>query len=88
MVIDKRYGIELADVKSLKGFSRVRPNMEEVFIIVVQDSNGKEKEKWTSMKKDFHKVVRILDNKYGLNIWGNKFEQQKERDKDLDWALG
>jgi hypothetical protein len=69
-------------------FDRIRLGVEEIFIIVVQDQNGQEKEKWTSMKKDFHKVVRILDNKYGLNIWGKKFDSQKERDKDLDWALG
>ena len=64
-------------------FEKIRLGVEEIFIIIVQDQNtGKEKEKWTSMKRDFHKVVRILDNKYGLNIY-----KAKERDKELDWAI-
>jgi len=61
-------------------FAKVRPGVEEVFILVVQDQNGREKEKWTVLKRDFHKVVKILDNKYGLNVF------RKREDRDLDWA--
>ena len=59
-------------------FTKVRPGVEEVFILVVQDQNGREKEKWTCLKRDFHKVVGILDKKYGIYI---------RKNKDLDWAL-
>ena len=62
-------------------FTKVRPGVEEVFILVVQNENGREKEKWTCLKRDFHKVVSILDKKYGLNVW------KKRENKDLDWAL-
>lgn len=61
-------------------FDKVRPGVEEVFILVVQDQNGREKEKWTVLKRDFHKVVRILDKKYGIYV-------KKKRDKDLEWAM-
>ena len=63
-------------------FDKIRTGFEEIFIVVVQGQDGKEKEKWTSMKKDFHKVVRILNNKYGLNIY-----HRKDKDRDLDWAM-
>jgi hypothetical protein len=64
------------------GFDRIRLGVEEIFIVIVQDQNtGKEKEKWTAMKKDFPRVVKILDSKYGLNIYNQK------KDKDLDWAI-
>jgi len=62
-------------------FHKIQTGIEEIFIIVVQDQSGKEKEKWTCLKRDFHKVVRILDEKYGLNI------HRKRNNKDLDWAL-
>lgn len=62
-------------------FEKIRTGVEEIFIVVVQDQSGKEKEKWTALKRDFHKVVRILDKKYGLNVW------KKKENKDLDWAL-
>ena len=59
-------------------FTRVKPGIEEVFIILVQDQNGIQKEKWTVLKRDFHKVVNILDKKYGI---------YPKKNKDLDWAL-
>jgi len=62
------------------GFRRIQQGVEEIFIVVVQDQNGKEKEKWTIMKSDFYKVVRILNDKYGLNVF-------KKKDRDLDWAM-
>lgn len=63
-------------------FSKIRLGIEEIFIVTVQDETGKTIEKWTSLKKDFNKVIRILDNKFGLDIW------KKKRDKDLDWSMG
>jgi hypothetical protein len=63
------------------GFKRIQQGIEEIFIVVVQDPSGSIKEKWTIMKSDFNKVVRLLNEKYGLNIYKNK------KDKDLDWAM-
>lgn len=63
------------------GFRRIQQGVEEIFIIVIQDQNGKEKEKWTVMKSDFYKVVRLLSEKYGLNVF------KKKDDRDLDWAM-
>lgn len=65
-------------------FHKIVNGIEEIFILVIQDQNGREKEKWTCLKRDFHKVVRILNQKYGLGIYKLK-EEKKE--KDLDWAL-
>ena len=66
-------------------FSKLRSGFEEVFIILIQDQNGRTKEKWTGLIRDFHKAVKILDDKYGLDIWKKRDEEKK--DKDLDWAL-
>lgn len=63
------------------GFRKIQQGIEEIFIIVIQDQNGKEKEKWTVMKSDFYKVVRLLSEKYGLNVF------KKKDDRDLDWAM-
>ena len=63
------------------GFRKIQQGVEEIFIIVIQDQNGKEKEKWTVMKSDFYKVVRLLSEKYGLNVF------KKKDDRDLDWAM-
>ena len=63
-------------------FTKIRPGIEEIFIVVVQDQNGREKEKWTALKRDFYKVVKILDNKYGLDVF-----KKKKKPRDLDWAL-
>lgn len=62
-------------------FHKIQNGIEEIFIVIVQDQNGKEKEKWTAMKCDFNKVVRILNEKYGLSIF------KKKDDRDLNWAI-
>lgn len=63
------------------GFDKIRLGKEEIFNITIQDESGKVLEKWTTMKKDFRKVISILDNKYGLDIWN-----RVKKEKDLDWA--
>jgi hypothetical protein len=63
------------------GFNKIRLGIEEIFTLIIQDESGKVIEKWTMLKKDFNKTLRILDNKYGLNIW------KKKENKDLDWAI-
>lgn len=63
-------------------FEKIRTGIEDIFILVIQDQNGREKEKWTVMKRDFHKVIRILNKKYGLGIYSN------DKDNDLEWAMG
>lgn len=63
------------------GFHKVHPGIEEIFIVVVKDQNGNEIEKWTSLKRDFYKVVKILDEKFSLNVY------KKKTVRDLDWAL-
>lgn len=62
-------------------FEKIRLGIEEIFTVTVQDQTGKVIDKWTALKKDFNQVVRILNNKYGLNIFNSK------KDKDLDWAV-
>jgi len=65
------------------GFSRINYNgKEEIFETVVQDGTGRVLEKWKCMKRDYVKVLRILNNKFDLNLI------IKEKKKtDLDWAL-
>lgn len=63
------------------GFKKIQQGVEEIFIIVVQEPSGKVKEKWTIMKSDFYKVIRMLNEKYGLNVF------KKKDDRDLDWAM-
>lgn len=63
-------------------FNKIKLGVEEIFTVTVQDESGKVIDRWTSMKKDFIKVVRILNNKFGLNIWDKKREN-----KELEWAM-
>lgn len=53
---------------------------EEVFEIKVL-SGGVTSENWKVMKKDFFKVLRILNEKYSLGLI-----IRKVKDKDLSWA--
>jgi len=66
------------------GFSRIKSNgSEEIFITEVQDGNHKTLEKWVVNKRDYPQVLRILNNKFGLNL----IIKERIRDTDLDWAL-
>ena len=66
------------------GFSKVRFGSEEIFSILVEDVDGRTLEKWKVMKKDFPSVVKILANKFGLK---DIKVTNKDRAKDLDWAM-
>ena len=65
------------------GFKKIQLGIEEIFETKVQDGSGREVAKWKVLKRDFPNVVRILNNKFGLNI---KVIDLK-KDKDLDWAM-
>jgi len=65
------------------GFSKVRMGKGEIFTTIVEDSDGRTLEKWKVMKQDYPDVVKILSNKFGLNMRIIK----KETKKDLDWAV-
>ena len=64
-------------------FSKIRLGVEEIFTIIISDIDGRRVGKWTVLKKDFGKVIKILINKYSLNF---KVVSEK-RDRDLDWAM-
>ena len=61
--------------------NKIRLGIESIFTTTVQDETGKVIEKWTVMKSDFGRVVKILDSKFNLNIFKKKPEK-----RDLEWA--
>lgn len=64
------------------GFSKINYGSgEEIFETTVQDGSGRILDKWKCNKKDFFKVARILNKKYGLNLI-----IKERKDQDLDWA--
>jgi len=63
------------------GFSKLRMGQEEIFTTVVEDQDGRKLEEWKVMKRDYPKVVKILNNKFGLNM----IIKDKKEDRDLDW---
>ena len=65
------------------GFKKIKLGIEEIFETKVQDGSGREVAKWKVLKRDYPNVVRILNNKFGLNI--KVIDLNK--DKDLDWAM-
>lgn len=64
-------------------FSKIRFGNEEIFTTIVNDIDGREIEKWKVNKRDYPKVVKILNQKFGLNM---KIIERK-KDEDMDWAL-
>jgi len=68
-------------VEDKLSFSKIKHGQnEEIFETIVTDGTGRELEKWRCNKKDYFKVIKILNNKFGLNlIIKNKSE------RDLDW---
>ena len=64
-------------------FAPIRLGKEEIFETIVLDSDGRKLENWKCMKKDFPKVVKILNSKFGLRMT----IKEQEENKDLDWAL-
>jgi hypothetical protein len=68
-------------------FERVRMGKDLMFTTLVEDSNGKLLEKWKVMKNDYLSNVRILIGKFGLNGKVVHVDKDKNKDKDLNWAL-
>ena len=65
------------------GFARINYNgEEEIFETTVSDGTGKVIERWKCMKRDYVKVLRILNKKFSLGI-----NIKDVKDRDLDWAL-
>lgn len=73
-----------------KTFSKIRYNgSEEIFETIIKDGTGRTLGKWKCMKKDYGKVLLIIKEQYGLNLYIREFGRGKEEtkpDKDLDWA--
>lgn len=66
------------------GFTRINYNgEEEIFETIVSDGTGKVIEKWKCMKRDYVKVLKILNKKLSLNLI-----VKEVKNRDLDWALG
>jgi hypothetical protein len=70
-------------------FKKIKWNESEtLFETKVKDGTGRLLEKWNVLKYDFPSVVRILNDKYSLNMEiKRKNKTEKKEDKDLDWAL-
>jgi hypothetical protein len=64
------------------GLQKIRLGIEEIFTIRIQDETGREIEKWTFLKSDFARVIRILSSKFSINLW-----KKEDKDKQLDWAI-
>ena len=64
-------------------FAKIRMGEEEIFTTIVEDLDGRILDKWKVMKRDFSKVVKILNKKFDLKM---KIIE-KDKSKDLDWAL-
>jgi hypothetical protein len=68
-------------------FEQVRMGKDLIFTTLVEDSNGKRLEKFKVMKNDYLSTVRILIGKFGLNGKVIHVDKNKDKDKDLNWAL-
>jgi hypothetical protein len=64
------------------GFSKIQMGKEQIFETIILDVDGRKLETWKVMKKDYPRVLKILNQKWGLNLI---IKDKKER--DLDWAL-
>ena len=65
------------------GIGKIRLGEEEIFETIVQDESGREIANWKVMKKDYPQVVKILNNKFGLNM----IIHDRKINKEIDWAL-
>ena len=65
------------------GFKRISFGQGEIFDIVVTDESGQKVGRWKVMKQDLPDAIRIINDKFGLNL----SIKNKEENKDLDWAL-
>ena len=51
---------------------------EEIFELIIRDSSGGKIETFKGFIKEFPRVVRIMERKYGIII-------KPKKDRDLDW---
>lgn len=60
---------------------KIRMGQEEIFETIVKDQDGRQLDRWVCMKKDYARVARILNDKYGLQL-----QIRESRSDDLSWA--
>ena len=51
---------------------------EEIFELIIRDSSGGKIETFKGFIKDFPRIVKIMERKYGITI-------KSRKDRDLDW---
>ena len=69
------------------GFKKITFGAGEIFEIFVFDETGMRVGKWKAMRQNLADTLRIINDKFGLNLSIKNRNEQKERSKDLDWAL-
>ena len=63
---------------------KIRYGTEEIFEIKIIDVMGNKAGSWKCMKSDFPEVIKILNKKYGLNMY---IKTKKDDNRDLDWIV-
>jgi hypothetical protein len=63
------------------GFGKIR-DTDMIFQTEVFDETGRRIEKWKVNKNDYQRVIKILNDKFGLGL---KFKETEKVDRDLDW---
>jgi molybdopterin-biosynthesis enzyme MoeA-like protein len=62
-------------------FGKIK-DTDMIFLTEVFDETGRRIEKWKVSKNDYSRVVKILNDKFGLGL---KFKESEKVDRDLDW---
>jgi len=62
-------------------FGKIR-DTDMIFQTEVFDETGRRIEKWKVNKNDYQRVVKILNDKFGLGL---RFKESEKVDRDLDW---
>lgn len=66
-------------------FKKIRGlQSEEIFETKVTDGTGRLLSKWKVLKDDFPSVVKILNDKFNLDIKIIR-KKKKDEDRDLEW---
>jgi len=68
-------------------FKKIRGlQSEEIFETKVTDGTGRLLSKWKVLKADFPSVVKILNDKFNLDIRIIRMKkEEKDKDRDLEW---
>lgn len=53
----------------------------EIIELIVRDSSGTKIDVFKCSIKDFPRIIKIIEKKYGLNI-------SRKSDRDIDWLRG